>query len=294
MEYWMMIGCIFGLYALLAISLNMVAGEMGLMSLCHAAFFGMGAYTAALLVTKLGISPWLSSLLSPFFVAAMAAMLAIPLSRINGDFFAIATFGLALVFFSVILHWTSLTGGAFGMVVDLAPHGTGLARNPSKILLLPICFIVLGFSLITRRWRRSPLGRVLNTIREDQTLAGSLGKRVGTQRLISFTVSASIAGLAGVIYLWIVGIVDPSGFGVMDSVMLLAMVIVGGAGSNRGSIAGAAIVVIIPELLRSVGLTGQAAANLRQIIFGILLYLVLLYRPKGLLGRLHVGVEQRT
>jgi branched-chain amino acid transport system permease protein len=294
MEYWAMLGCIWGLYAMLAISLNLLAGEMGLLSLCHAAFFGMGAYSVGLFVTKLGLPPWLASVLAPFLVATLAMLLALPLARINGDFFAIATFGLALVFFSLSLHWTSLTGGAFGMVVYLASPGTALAHSPSKILLLPIWFIMLGFGLVTWRWRHSPLGRVLNTIREDQILASSLGKSVSSYRFISFTVSAAIAGLSGVMYVWLVGVVDPSGFEVMDSVMLLAMVVVGGAGSNRGAVLGAAIVTLIPELLRLIGLTGQNAANCRQIIFGILLYLILYHRPQGLLGRLKVGVEQRA
>ena len=294
MQYWTLIGSLWGLYAILAISLNLVVGEMGLLSLCHAAFWGIGAYSFGLLIVKASFSPLIAALLSGV-IAAMAAMVTgLPLYRLRGDFFALATFGFALVVYGLSLNWVGLTGGAFGLVVPISEQVSWLRENPSGTLLFPIWMIVLVLAITAFLWRRSPLGRVVNAIREDEELAMSLGKPVRTHRLITFTLSGTIAGFAGVIYILLFGVVDPTGFDFMESVMLVAMVVVGGSGSTAGSIAGAGLVVLLPELLRFCGIGGQEAGNIRQVIFGLVLFLMLLYRPKGLLGRLKIGLERRA
>ncbi len=294
MAYWALILTMWGVFALLAVALNLLVGEMGLFSLCHAAFFGCGAYAVAILTVKAGVDPLLASFLAPLVTAMIALLLGLFLYRLRGDFFAMATFGAALVFYGFILNFANFTGGAFGLVVPLSPITGVLPASPSTLFVGPIWLVVFLIALIARRWKSSPLGRVLNTMREDEILALSLGKKVRRHRLVSFVLTAGVSGAAGVFYVWLFGVVDPSGFGVMESVMLVAMVVVGGAGRNRGAILGAGIVVLLPELLRAVGIQGPAAANLRQIIFGAILYLVLVFRPQGLLGRLKVGVESRA
>jgi branched-chain amino acid transport system permease protein len=294
MAYWSLILTMWGVFALLAVALNLLVGEMGLFSLCHAAFFGCGAYTVAILIVKVGVDPVLASCLAPLVTAMIALLLGSFLYRLKGDFFAMATFGAALVFYAIILNFTNLTGGAFGLVVPLPTITGELQASPSMLWVGPVWLVVLLVALIARRLKSSPLGRVLNTMREDEVLAVSLGKKVRRHRLVSFVLTAGMSGAAGVVYVWLFGVVDPSGFGAMESVMLVAMVVVGGAGRNRGVILGAGIVVLLPELLRAVGVQGPAAANLRQIVFGIILYLVLVFRPQGLLGRLRVGEEARA
>jgi len=294
LDYWLHLLCLWGVFALQAVALNVLVGEMGLVSLCHAGFFGLGAYALALLVTRAGLPPLAATALAPAVAGGAALLVGSPLRRVDGDFFAIATFGVALVLHGLALHWTSVTGGAFGMVVPLWSQVGAMGTAPARWLFTPTWVVVGVVLVVTYRWRKAPRGRVLNAIREDEALAVSLGRPTDRHRAVAFCIVGGISGLAGALHLWLIGLVDPSGIGVMESVMLVAMVVVGGSGSNVGAVAGAALVVVLPELLRLLGLEGPAAANSRQILFGIALYAVLLFRPRGLLGRLEVGIERRA
>jgi branched-chain amino acid transport system permease protein len=135
-----------------------------------------------------------------------------------------------------------------------------------------------------RRLVRSPYGRVLKAIREDEKFAQSLGKNVNCYKIQVFVLGGMLAAIAGTLYAHYVRFIDPTGFTVLESILITSMVILGGAGSLRGPVLGAAILVVFPEALRFLGLPGSVAANLRQIFYGSLLILVMLYRPQGLIG----------
>ena len=152
-------------------------------------------------------------------------------------------------------------------------------------MYIPLVYAFVLLTLIViHRITSSPFGRVLKAIREDETAAQSLGKNTSRYKLLSFMVGAFFAGIAGSLYAHYITFIDPSSFTVMESITVLLMVIFGGMGSISGSIVGAVILVVIPELLRFVGLPSSIAAPMRQMLYGLLLVLLMLKRPQGLMG----------
>lgn len=295
MEYLIWLCALWGVFSLLVLTLNLMLGEAGLFSLSHAAFLGLGAYTTAILITRYDVYPVAAFLISVAIGLALSVTLIFFIREAKGDFFALATFAASLAFHSLILNWIDVSGGAYGLVVPLQKLGFNGNNSIALMILIPVWLLVVAIFILTFLWGQSPLGRVLNAIREDDVLAVSLGKRVSHHRIIVFAFASSIATASGALYMLLTsGVVNPSSFTAMDSVMLVAMVVIGGAGSNVGAIIGAGLLIFMPEVLRQIGFDAGDAANIRQIVFGSMLYLMLLYRPQGLLGRLRVGTEVRA
>ena len=149
------------------------------------------------------------------------------------------------------------------------------------ILVGIFCVITLW---ITRRLVLSPFGRVLKAIREDEVFAQSAGKNVAAYKVLVFVIGAAMASVAGVMYAYYISFIDPTSFTVMESIFIISIVIIGGAGSLWGPVVGAAVLVILPEVLRFVGMPSSIAANMRQIIYGVLLVIMMMWRPQGLMG----------
>ncbi len=285
MEYILHILIMCGIYAILSISLNLLVGYTGLPALGHAAFSCVGAYTSSLLALDYGLSPWLGLILGSIVAAAIGAVVAVPTLRIRGDYLALTTFGFAMIVYGIAKNWMSLTRGPLGLpgIPAFNVFGWQLTSTWSYFLL------VSGFVLLTAwvigRIVNSPFGRVLKGIREDEIAASVMGKNVDRFKLTVFVTGAFFAGLAGSLYAHYITFIDPSSFTLMESILILLMVVFGGLGSISGSLVGAIILVIVPEVLRFVGFPSSVEAPLRQIIYGLLLVILMIWRPQGILGK---------
>jgi branched-chain amino acid transport system permease protein len=285
MEYLLHILVITGIYVILTLSLNLVLGYTGLASLGHAAFACVGAYASSLLALKFGLSPWLGLLIGAGAAALIGLIIGFPSLRLKGDYLALATFGLGVIVYSVAKNWVSLTRGPMGL--PGIPSFSIFGYEFSKVwhyLVIVLVFVVLTYFVI-RRVVNSPFGRTLQAIREDEVAALAMGKNVNKYKLTVFVIGAFFAGIAGSLYAHYITFIDPSSFTVMESIMILLMVVFGGMGSLGGSFVGAAILVILPEMLRFLGMPISIAAPLRQMIYGLLLIILMLKRPQGILGK---------
>ena len=285
MEYLLHILVITGIYIILTLSLNLVVGYTGLASLGHAAFSCVGAYTSALLALNYGVSPWLGLIIGACVAAVLGIVIGTPSLRLKGDYLAIATFGLGVIVYSVAKNWVSVTRGPMGLpgIPGLSFFGMQVSAVWAYLILVTV-FVLLTFFVI-RRIINSPFGRILRAIREDETAALAVGKDVNKYKIIVFAIGAFFAGIAGSLYAHYITFIDPSSFTVMESITILLMVVFGGMGSLSGSFIGAAVLVILPELLRFVGMPSSIAAPLRQMIYGLLLVVLMLKRPQGIVGK---------
>jgi len=285
MEYLLHILVITGIYIILTLSLNLVLGYTGLASLGHAAFSCVAAYTSSLLALSYGVSPWFGLLIGAIVAAISGLVIGFPSLRLKGDYLAIATFGLGVIVYSIAKNWVSLTRGPMGLpgIPGFSVFGYQLS-SMWHYLVLVLLFVVLTY-LVIRRVVNSPFGRTLQAIRENEIAALAMAKNVNKYKLTVFVIGAIFAGFAGSLYAHYITFIDPSSFTVMESITILLMVVFGGMGSLSGSFVGAAVLVILPELLRFLGMPSSVAAPLRQMIYGLLLVLLMLKRPQGILGK---------
>jgi branched-chain amino acid transport system permease protein len=265
-------------------SLNLPAGFTGLISVAHAAFYGIGAYTTALLSLKAGLPFWLCLPAGVILTAAIALLIAWPSLRTRDDYFVITTFAFQVIVFSILNNWVDFTGGPMGIPGIPQPKLFGYTLSSHESFLSLIIIIGISVYLFLNRLINSPFGRVLKAIREDEILVQSMGKNVTAYKMAAFVIGAALASVGGGLYAVYISYIDPTSFTVMESIFILSIVIIGGAGSLKGSVAGATFLVALPEILRFVGLPNAIAANMRQILYGALLVLCMMYRPQGLFG----------
>ena len=284
MNYWLHILISFEIYLILALAMNLLAGFTGLLSLSQAGTYGIGAYIHALLTTALGWS---------FFPAALMAMagamlLSVPVIicavRLRGLFFALATLALQAICFAVLYNWVSVTNGPYGIAGVPRPHvfGTVLNDLPDMALFTGIiALLVLGYFL----WmRRTQLFRLLQGVRDDQLALMGLGHDPARYKAIAILIASAFTGSAGALFASYYSYIDPSSFTLEESILILSIVLIGGAGSIAGSVAGAAFYVLLPELLRFLQLPDAAAPHVRMMVYAAVLVLVVLRRPHGFLG----------
>jgi len=223
-------------------------------------------------------------LLAVVIATAASVAVSVPALRLRDEHYAIGTLGFQVIIFSVFHNWMTMTGGPLGIPGIPRPEVFGwTVRTELEFLLLAGVGAVLACTIV---WRlaHSPLGRILRGIREDEVFTAALGKNPIRCRLIATATSAALAAVAGCLYAHYVTYIDPSSFGIMESILMLSMVILGGAGSRWGPLVGAACLVLLPELLTFIGLSGSAAADVRQLLYGSLLILLMVFRPQGLAG----------
>ena len=284
MEYLLHIMILIGIYLILAVSLNLIVGYLGLLSVAHAAFYGIGAYVAALMALKLQ-SPFLINIVCAIILSGLlGALVGIPSFRIRDDYFVIASFAFQVIMFSILNNWISFTGGPMGLPGIPQPtiFGLKVSSNIGFLLLVGVfCTLTLW---ISHRIVQSPFGRVLKAIREDEIFTQAAGKYVSRYKVLVFVIGAGMASVAGVMYAYYISFIDPTSFTVMESIFIISIVIIGGAGSLWGSVAGAVVLVVLPELLRFIGLPSSVAANIRHIFYGGLLGAFMMWPPRGFLG----------
>ena len=265
-------------------SLNLLVGYTGILSIAHAAFYGVGAYFAALMALRLD-SPFLLNLfLAVIGASVFGAFVGIPALRIKDDYFVIATFAFQIITFSILNNLVDFTGGPLGLPGIPQPEIFGLVISGHIGFLILVLLLGALTYFVSNRIVKSPIGRVLKAIREDEIFAESQGKNVFGYKLMMFMVGSGLASTAGVIYATYITYIDPTSFTIMESIFIISIVIIGGAGNLKGSLAGAAFLVALPELLRFIGLPNSVAANIRQMLYGGLLIIFMLWRPKGFFG----------
>ena len=284
MDYLLHIAILIGIYIMLSVSLNLVVGYTGLLSLAHAAFYGIGAYVAALMALRAG-SPFVVNIACAAVVAGLAgALVGIPGLRLKGHHFVIATFSFQVIVFSLLNNWVAVTGGPVGLagIPSAAILGWELS-SPARFLTVVVALSALTL-WVSHRIVKSPFGRVLQCIREDEAFTQATGKNVPVFKVIILVTGAAIASAAGGLYAYYVSFIDPTSFTVTESIFIISIVIIGGAGSLRGPVVGAVVLVTLPELLRFVGMPSSIAANVRQILYGGALVAFMMWRPQGLMG----------
>jgi len=288
-DYIVHILILVAIYSLLVVSLDLALGHTGLVSVAHAAFYGLGAYTSSLLAVRFGVTFGVG-ILAGMLVAALASfLLSMPSLRLHEDYFMIASFGFQMIVFNIFNNWTELTHGPLGIPGIPPPRILGWKiDSPLEFLLFACFFASLAYFLIIRL-TKSPFGRVLHAIREDEIFAQALGKNTLRFKMIAFAISAALAALAGSVYAYYVSFIDPTSFTIMESILIMSMVIIGGAGGPWGPLIGAAMLVMLPEELRFMGFSSSIAANLRQILYGSLLVIMVIFRPRGMAGRFGFG-----
>jgi len=284
MEYLIHICVLICIYVILAISLDLITGYTGMLSIAHAAFYGVGAYIAAIMSLNLH-SPFIVNIGCAATLSGLLGLLVgIPSLRIRDDYFVVATFAFQVIILSILNNWMSLTGGSMGLSGIPQPQILGFRISSHLHFLVLACLFCILILWISLRIAHSPFGRVLKAIREDEIFAQAAGKNVAAFKILVFVIGAGMASIAGVIYAYYIGFIDPTSFSVMESIFIISIVIIGGAGSLWGSVVAATVLVVLPELLRFIGLPGAMAANIRQIIYGSLLVAFMLWRPRGFLG----------
>jgi branched-chain amino acid transport system permease protein len=284
MEYIYHLAVLFTIYAGLAISLDLVVGYTGLLSVTHAAFYGFGAYATAILMTTQGFGFFSSVLVGIIVSMLFAWIIGFVLSRFKDDYYALVSFGFNIIVFSVFLNWQDLTRGPLGIPGIGKPEIFGYTFSSTfQFLILSIILMLLVYG-IARFIVNSSFGRVLKAIREDEQAISVFGYNTKTYKLIVFIVSAGMAAIAGSLFASYITFIDPSTFTLNESIFILAMIILGGLSNVRGAVLGALFLILLPEALRFVGFPTDIAAQMRQVVYGALLIMLMLYRPQGMLG----------
>lgn len=263
------------IYAILAHSLNIITGHAGQISLGHAAFFGIGAYTSAMFYTEAGLPFWISVPLAALVAGIVGAILGIPCLRVRDDFLAITTMGINFVVEAIFLY-IPFFGGAMGIGGINLPNWFGREMTKSEYFILIL--IVLGFLLLLD-WKlgRSWVGLAWASIREDDQAAGAMGVDVVRFKVLAFTLGSAIAGLAGGFYAHFLTFIMPQNFGFGQSIVILCMVVFGGIGTRWGPLVGAIILGVLPEISRPI-------MEYRTLVYGILLMAMMRFQPGGILG----------
>lgn len=280
------------IYIVLALGLNIVVGFAGLLDLGYVAFYGIGAYTAALLSTQFHLSFWLILPAAAILAAIFGVLLGAPTLRLRGDYLAIVTLGFGEIVRIILNNWDSLTNGPKGISGIPAPSVAGFSLNQNLYfyyLLLVLIFLVV---LVVSRLENSRIGRAWTALREDEVAANAMGINTTRMKLLAFAMGASFAGLVGAFFAVVQGFVSPESFTFFESVIILCMVVLGGMGSIPGVILGALILVLLPELPRMIGsLAGIESQGLissieqfRYLLFGLLMVAIILWRPQGLIA----------
>ena len=270
------VGLVIAIYAISALGLQVMVGLAGQLSLGHAAFMGLGAYTTVLLQKNLGV-PFFVAAAGGVLLAAIAGLLMAQLIRLSGVYFKIATFGFGIIVYQIIANTTWLTGGHNGIrgIPPIEIWGLGTAtRQTLFVLAMATLTIVYGLLL---RMCRGRVGRALQAIGEDEAAAKSVGIPTERYRMAVITIGCAIAGLSGSFLPHLLRFLSPESFVWHESLVLLIMIAVGGLGSLPGAIVGTALMVIVPESLREL-------AEYKMLAYGLLLVLCMMFLPRGMAG----------
>jgi branched-chain amino acid transport system permease protein len=301
------------IYVMLGWGLNVVVGLAGLLDLGYVAFYAVGAYTFGLLAQDLGFTFWEALPFSGLVAASFGIILGFPVLRLRGDYLAIVTLGFGEIIRIVLLNWAPVTGGPNGIgeiprpsffglpFARSAPEGVttfhqffGLEFSPDHRVIF-LYFVILAMALVTNlftlRIRKLPIGRAWEALREDEVACRALGINPTTVKLSAFAIGAMFGGFAGCFFATRQGFISPESFTFIESATILAIVVLGGMGSQLGVVLAAILLVSLPEF-------GRTFAEFRMLIFGAAMVGVMVWRPRGLIAHrqptLRLGPQRAT
>ena len=280
MEYFIYIITLITIYAMIALSYQFSIGYTGLLNFAQVGLLGIGAYSQAILVTHK--VPFFEALIiSMLITGAVGFLLALPSRRIKNDYYALVTLGFMFVVNAVILNWTDVTGGPFGISGITRPAGFSTPDN-FLFLVLVIFGLMAAFSY---RVMHSPFASALEAVRDDDQVAESLGKPTGKLRIVAMIISALMVGIAGALLAHFIQFINAQVFWLDYVVFVLACVVLGGLASFWGAITGTILLYVFTEPLRFLPLPPGVLGPLRLVMYCALLIVFVLFRPKGLMGR---------
>ncbi len=285
MEYILHIIIMLNIYILLVLSANLPIGMANLLTMCQAAFYGIGAYISAFFLMQFNL---------PFIVIAFIVMLVTGLFscvvsfasvKLKDDYFILASLGFQMIAYTILYNWTDVTRGPYGIPGIPNIKLLGILNISGTWGYFVLTTLISGAVIwFFHKIKHAPYGRVLKAIRSDELSVKALGRDTVMFKSWAFFLSAAFSGLAGLIYASYVSYIDPTSFTLDESIFIVSALFIGGVGNIKGPVLGAAFVVLLPELLRFVGMPDAIAANMRQIIYGLALVLVMYFRPQGLWG----------
>jgi len=280
-----------GIYAIAAIGLNLLIGYTGQISLGHGAFFGVGAYTAAILATRAGFPFWAALPAAGLMTAAVGMVFGLPSVRLKHLYLCIATLAGQFIIEYIIVQWETLTGGASGIVVaNTTLFGLDLGNDWTFFYVIFVCLVFLTWVAVNLV--RTRFGRAFIAIRDNDRAAEGMGVPIFQYKLLSFAISSFFAGIGGALYAYYMMCITPEPFNLWLSIEFIAMIIIGGLGSIPGSVFGAVFIVglnevlsLITQYLMNISASAGAAitiAPLREFVFGLAIILFIIFEPKGL------------
>lgn len=286
MEYVFHIVIMLNIYIMLVLSANLTIGMANLLTMCQAAFYGIGAYIGTFFLMQFHC-PLLVILAAVSLVTGLFSFLVSYASvKLKGDYFVLATMGFQLIVYTILYNWTPVTRGPYGIPGIPGIRLFGVWELSGVYGYLVLSLVLTGVIIfLFNNLHDSPYGRKLKAVKADEIIVQSMGRDTAAAKSWAFFISAAVAGVAGVLYASYVSYIDPTSFTLDESIFIISALFIGGIGNVKGPVFGALFVVLLPELLRFVGLPDSVAANLRQIIYGLSLILVVYLRPQGLFGQ---------
>lgn len=267
---------LFCIFTMVTVGLNVLVGLTGQISLGHVGFFAIGAYTAALLLTKLGISYWVGLPLAGLGAAAVGFVLGLPALKVRGHYLALVTLAFGEIVQEVVIQWKDVTNGIDGVhVPPPALLGVTLAKGRG------LYYLIVGVTALlvwgARNLTASATGRAFKAVQSAELAAQAMGVSLAGHKLLAFVISAFYAGVAGALYGPLLGFISGEFFGLFQSILYLMMIVIGGLGSVTGAVIGAAVFTILPEFLRRF-------QDFQELVYGVLLLGFIVFMPRGLVG----------
>lgn len=276
-SYYLHIMVLIGVYIILSLSLNLITGYTGQLCLGHAAFYGIGSYVGALLMLNLNVNFFIALIASAVISGLFGLVLGIPTLRLRGDYLAIVTLGFGEIVRLVFVNWADVIRGPMGLPGIPNPSIFGFQISGRTAFYYLILILVALTLIFMSRLTNSGFGMAMQTVKADEIAAESIGIYPVKYKLIAFVISSAMAGMAGCFYASYVSYISPTTFVYNTSVTILAMVVLGGLGSLAGSVIGAVVLTLIPEVLRFI-------SDYRMLIFGALMVIMMIFKPEGFWG----------
>ena len=284
MNYLFHIGIMIGIYGMLAYSTNLLTGFGGLLTMTQAAFYGLGAYVYALLSHHYGW-PFIATLpCAILFCGLIGWVLGLAVLRFRNETFVLATLGFQMIVYVILYNWTDLTRGPYGISGIARPSFFGMAiESVPQFFFFTTVVSLLVFGIMILIYRSS-FALALKALRDDEAAAQTLGVSPQRQYVRAMIISSALAAIPGVCFASYVTYIDPTSFTLSESIFIVSILLVGGSGNLKGPFCGVLFMLLLPEILRFVGMPDAIAANMREIIYGILLILLMYLRPQGIAG----------
>lgn len=287
-KYILRIATLSMMYIMIALSLNLLTGFLGLMTMGHAAFWGIGAYTAAILSTRAGWGMGMCIIAAALISGLFGLLLGLPVLRLKGYFLTVVTLGFCEIIRLVEMNEMELTRGPLGISAIPSMNLFGIDLSSSRQTYYVMLVLMVITAIVIYRIVHSRIGIAIMAIREDDLAASAMGINIFSYKVMVFIISAVITGVAGVFYAHYINFIDPSSFTSTASMEMLVMAIFGGLGSIPGTILGASILTILPETMR-------ALSQYRSLLYGVLIVVLMLIKPDGILGNVNFAyLKQRA